>query len=206
VLNKYAAPASGTLNLSTGAQSTSTQLSSLIILTGNDAQPCPRCYTALPGVPVSGSPSSPATGVCDVGPNATLACTSTNSIGLTRDCPAGVAADQSVPGFGPSAGNLAINFSPLTTDTVTVNSATGLFCPGQLANAVGCFSGTGGNLCRTIIENGSPGGPITFGTPANTTLAAVFCIPATTDGLVNSTARLPGPGATALQGTFLVTP
>jgi hypothetical protein len=67
-----------------------------------------------------------------------------------------------------------------------------------------CFSGAGSSTCRTVIENGSPAGPITPGTLANTTLASVFCIPATSDGLVNSTVRLPGPGAVSLPGTALV--
>jgi hypothetical protein len=200
-LNTYSSPAGGFLDGATGAYETTILLDSALFLTGNLTQPCPRCYSG--GVPVSGSPSSPATGNCDVGPNAGDPCTTTNSVGLTRDCLVG-AANPPVPGFGVPAGPLAINFSPLTTDTVTVTAPTGFFCPGQVSNAIGCFSGAGSNTCRTIIENGSPAGPITPGTPADTTLAAVFCIPATGDALVNSTARLPGPGAVSLIGTAVV--
>jgi len=39
---------------------------------------------------------------------------------------------------------------------------------------------------------------------ATVTLAYVFCISATPNGLVNFAADLPGPGAVALPGTFRV--
>jgi hypothetical protein len=38
--------------------------------------------------------------------------------------------------------------------------------------------------------------------PAPVTLASVFCIPSTNNGLVDGTANLPGPGAVSLPGTF----
>jgi hypothetical protein len=193
VLNTFSSPASGTLDLSTGAQTTNVALSSAIFLTGNAVQPCPRCS-------VTGTPGSPGTGTCNRGPNLGQPCTTTNSVGLTRDCP--TAAHPADLNATP-AGVLAIDLSPLTTSTVTRTEPTGFFCPGQAANDVGCFSGTGSETCRSITENGSPSGPITPGTPANATLASVFCIPATTDPLVNGTGKFPGPGAVSLPGTFV---
>jgi hypothetical protein len=72
-LNTFASPASGTLNISTGASSTSVPLTSDVYLTGNPAQPCPKCVD----------------GVCDRGPRAGSTCTTTSSTGYTRDCPTG---------------------------------------------------------------------------------------------------------------------
>jgi hypothetical protein len=79
VLNTWTAPASGTVDLTAGTSTTNVPLQSHVVLTGNAAQPCPKCSAA-------GSPSSPGTGTCDRGPRAGLACTTTNSQGLTRDC------------------------------------------------------------------------------------------------------------------------
>jgi hypothetical protein len=45
---------------------------------------------------------------------------------------------------------------------------------------------------------------VTTNTPASGTLASVFCITATGNGLVNFAADLPGPGAVSLPGTFVV--
>ena len=70
---------------------------------------------------------------------------------------------------------------------------------GQAAAQKGCFGST---ACATITENGTPAGPMALNTPAGGTLASVFCIPATSNGLVNFAANLPGPGATTLPGTF----
>jgi hypothetical protein len=46
------------------------------------------------------------------------------------------------------------------------------------------------------------GGPITPSVPVLATLASVFCIPQTSNGLVNFAADLPGPGATSLVGSY----
>jgi hypothetical protein len=59
-------------------------------------------------------------------------------------------------------------------------------------------------LCTTITENGAPAGPLSNGVAADVTLAYVFCISATPNGLVSFAADLPGPGAVALPGTFRV--
>ncbi|MCI0686194.1 MAG: hypothetical protein L0Y54_02990, partial [Sporichthyaceae bacterium] len=211
VLNTWQAPATGTLNLATGTSSTNVPLVSDVYLTGNLAQPCPVCSG-------SGSPGSPGTGTCDRGPRAGMACTSTNSDGLTRDCltggssPAsncGPAGDQPCtcePGGsfcldGSHVGPINVNLSPLTTGTASDTDADGLFCPDQGPAQVGCFGST---ACRTITENGVPAGTITPGTPATATLASVFCIAATGNGLVDASANLPGPGAVSLPGSFLV--
>src|SRR5262249_50313168 len=83
VLNTWwSAPASGTLDLATGSSSMNIPLASDIYLTSNLAQPCPRCSA-------TGTPSQPGTGTCDRGPRAGMACTTTSSTGLTRDCPTG---------------------------------------------------------------------------------------------------------------------
>jgi hypothetical protein len=228
VLDTYSFAASGTLDLGTGTSSTSAVLSSDTYLTGNLTQPCPRCYSG--GVPVSGSPGSPATGTCDRGPRTGMACTSTNSVGLTRDCLTGGSSGLSncpngtgsspctciagSPGMdactdGSHVGPIAVNLSPLTTGTTVSTNATGKFCPGQggTPGTPGCFGTSGpptNKLCTTITENGTPAGPLTVGTPASVTLAYVFCIPPTSNGTVNFAADLPGPGAVSLPGNYLV--
>jgi hypothetical protein len=102
---------------------------------------------------------------------------------------------------GSHVGPINVDLSPLTTGTASDTDAGGLFCPGQGAAQVGCF---GSPDCRTISENGTPAGPITTGVPASATLASVFCIAATGNGLVDASANLPGPGAVSLPGTFVV--
>ena len=83
-----------------------------------------------------------------------------------------------------------------------MTNGTGNFCPGQTntgGHMFGCF---GSAACRTITENGVASGAISTGTPASATLAAVFCIGATGNGLVDASADLPGPGAVSLPGSF----
>jgi hypothetical protein len=199
VLNTWSAAASGTLDLSSGASSTNVPLNSDVYLTGNLTQPCPKCSA-------TGTPSSPGTGTCDRGPRATMACTTTSSTGVTRDCPTGGsdATHPCTPGGGACidgshVGVIAVNLSPLTTGTASKTDPGGLFCPSQ--TTAGCFAS---GSCRTITENGKAAGPVTTGTPATATLASVFCISATGNGTVDASANLPGPGAVSLPGTFLV--
>jgi hypothetical protein len=208
VLNSYQAPAAGTLDLSDGTASTSAVLTSDIYLTSNVAQACPVCRSG--GVPVSGSPSAPVAGICDRGPRTGMGCTSTNSVGLTRDCPSGGAdaTHPCTPGGGTCidgahVGPITVNLSPLTTATTVSTTTDGNFCPGQGASPgnPGCF---GASTCRTITENGSPAGALANGVGADVTLAYVFCIGKTNNGLVDGAADLPGPGAVALPGTFKV--
>jgi hypothetical protein len=200
VLNSWASPASGSVDLSTGASMTNVPLASDIYLTGNLAQPCPKCSA-------TGTPSSPGTGTCDRGPRAGLACTTTSSTGMTRDCPTGGAnppTQPCTPGGGACidgshVGVISVNLSPLTTGSASDTDPAGIFCPGQPATQPGCF---GAPTCRTITENGAPAGPVSSGTPTSVTLASVFCIAATSNGLVNASADLPGPGAISLPGLF----
>jgi hypothetical protein len=199
VHNTFAAPASGTFDKTTGAATLNVSLSSDIYLTGNLAQPCPKCSA-------SGTPASPGSGTCDRGPRATMACKSTSSFGVTRDCPSGGAdgGHPCTPGGGACldgshVGVIAVNLSPLTTGMATSTDAGGLFCPSQ--THTGCF---GSGTCRTIIENGTPAGAVTPGVAAPATLASTFCIAATGNGLVDASADLPGPGAVSLPGQFLL--
>ena len=63
----------------------------------------------------------------------------------------------------------------------------------------GAFTAT--NVARTIVEIGSPAGPLTTGGPPKpATLVSIFCIPLTFSSLVDTAADLPGPGAVAIQG------
>src|SRR5262249_5562432 len=190
VLNTWSAAASGTLDLAGGTSSTNVALSSDVYLTGNLAQPCPRCSA-------TGTPSSPGTGTCDRGPRATMACTTTSSTGVTRDCPTGGtdATHPCTPGGGTCidgshVGVIPINLSPLTTSAASATNATGLFCPSQ--PHAGCF---GSPACRTITENGVAAGAVPPGTPAGATLAPVFCIAAPGNGRRDAPADPPGPGA-----------
>src|SRR5262249_42200531 len=132
-----------------------------------------------------------------------LACTSTNSQGLTRDCQSG-GVDGTHPCTpnngcidGTSAGTIAVDLTPLTTGSPNKTNAMGLFCPMQASN--GCFGNT---TCVNITENGMAAGAISAGVPKNATLASVFCIPATASLAINGSARLPGPGAISLPGTY----
>ncbi|TMB08652.1 MAG: hypothetical protein E6J71_28795 [Deltaproteobacteria bacterium] len=69
----------------------------------------------------------------------------------------------------------------------------------------GAFTSSG--VARTIVETGSPSGPLTIGGPgAPSTLVSIFCIPLTFSSLVDSAADLPGPGAVAITGTAQALP
>src|SRR4029077_20350458 len=139
---------------STGALSTPVPLNSDTYLTGNLAQPCPKCSA-------TGSQSSPGTGTCDRGPRAGLTCVTTSSTGYTRDCLTGGTdgTHPCTPGGGACidgshVGVIKVNQSPRTTGTASKTDPNGNFCPGQ-SNAnghqFGCF---GSSACRTITENG----------------------------------------------------
>ncbi len=69
----------------------------------------------------------------------------------------------------------------------------------QQRNA-GAF-GPGGGAAHTITETGTPGGDLRVAGAHASTLVSVFCIPPTFNGTVDSSGDLPGPGATALQGS-----
>jgi hypothetical protein len=193
VSNVFSAAASGTLDLSTGDSATIAQLLSSTFVTGNVGEPCARCRDGGgTGAILNGSPASPKTGNCDRTAGHP-ACTTTNSVGLSRDCPAA----------GIAVGTINVNLSPLTTAVTTHTDPAGNFCPNQgtaTPGTSGCF---GLPTCVSITEKGSPAGPITPNVAANATLAYVFCIPPT-GGIVDAAADLPGPGALALPGMFVV--
>jgi hypothetical protein len=70
-------------------------------------------------------------------------------------------------------------------------------------------SGAFGNgAARTITETGSPAGPISTddASPSDATLASVFCIPPTFNGVIDGVGDLPGPGAASLQGEVQLLP
>ena len=86
-----------------------------------------------------------------------------------------------------------MDLSPLTTGTTTLTDPAGLFCPDQAnPGAFGRFSP------RTITETGVPLGGLA--SPFATTVAGVFCIPATGSPLVNALADPPGPAAVSVSG------
>jgi hypothetical protein len=89
------------------------------------------------------------------------------------------------------------------TGTSSDTDPGGIFCPevGQGAAQAGCFGST---ACRTINESGAVAGTLLRNVPAPATLASVFCIPSTNNGLVDGSANLPGPGAVSLPVTFEV--
>jgi hypothetical protein len=203
VINTFASPAGGTVNLTSGAADLTVVLNSAVFLSGNTTNPCPQCSA-------TGTPSSPGTGTCNRGPRAGLTCVSTNSTGLTRDCPPGAPSESA---FGTIGITLGTGPAPLTTATSTKTQASGNFCTGQgnpPANGIsgfsGCFGNTGtgggGGQCRTISETGVAAGALSIGVPKNVTLASVFCVPATSNISVNIVGDLPGPGATTLTGVF----
>jgi hypothetical protein len=218
VANTFASAASGTLDMSTGVSSTNVALNSNVVVTGNATQPCPVCRSgSVSGPACAGTPASPCTGMCEGSGNQGSACTSTNSHGLSRDCPqpagstcykgsnngGACTSNSQCPGgvCGIFVGTLSVNLSPLTTGTAQASNASGMFCPSQ--SSAGCF---GSGSCELIRESGAPAGPMTVGAPATTTIASTFCIPASGNLLIDGAAALPGPGAISLPGTATLVP
>jgi hypothetical protein len=173
VTNTFSAPASGTLDTSTGAATLNFQLNSATVLTGNASQPCPRCSVAVGGAACVGSVASPCTGVCDGSPNQGDTCTTTNPDGLTNGCPAPDVnattsrcyrgANNNMTCAGPAScpggscalfiGDIPISLNPLTTGTASLSSAAGTFCPGQGAGQAGAFNTA---ICRLGTNSGAP--------------------------------------------------
>jgi hypothetical protein len=206
VLNTFSAPASGTLDATTGTFTGSFPLTSTVFLTANATAPCPRCVGGVPLEPDSGTCEAGWTSAVGPSDNAGDPCTPTDAAGNTYDCAPPAA--SMLPAF-------PVDLTPITTGTATRTAAGGAFCPGQTTGgAFGC-AGTGapnpvcpgGNappVPDTIEEVGSPAGTVGSGT-SDVTLASVFCIPSVSGGLgflINAAANLPGPGATSLPGTF----
>jgi hypothetical protein len=230
VLNQFSAPVTATLDVAAGTTNDlDIRLNSITYLTANNAQPCPRCQVS-PGVPANGTPTAPATGTCDRGARAGLACTSTNPQGLTRDCgPGGTSANPVRNCTAPCVnandtcacadgslfiGPLPINLAPLTTGA---NARQANVQVGALPNAgfatgqtvAGCFrSASGyGSTCRRIELNGiAAGSLLPAGTSKLIGFASIFTVPATGNGLVDFAANLPGPGATTVVGNGSLVP
>jgi hypothetical protein len=197
IYNTFTAPVTGTINLGTGVASLSMALSSATRVTGNPTRPCPVCVDGS-NVAVNGSPSSPASGTCDRGPNAGQACTSRNSQGLTYDCQTD----------GTNAGAVAVNLTPLVTGALVQTAQNRIFCPNlvppQDGDDLGCFNS--GLQCRRIEVNGTPAGAMPINTATPIRLASIFCVPQTTNATVNFSADLPGPGATVVVGNMTPRP
>jgi hypothetical protein len=173
VTNTFSAPASGTLNTTSGAMTLNFQLNSRTALTGNPTQPCPRCSVSVGGAACVGSSASPCTGVCDGSPNQGAACTTKNPNGLTNACPApnvSTTTSRCYRGANNNAvcttgadcpggqcalfiGDIPISLNPLTTGIASLSSAAGTFCPGQTAAQRGAFKS---DICRLGTNSGAP--------------------------------------------------
>lgn len=177
VLNVIADGVTGTADIAAGSGSVTLPLKSWVYLTGvesdfSDGNACPICDN----------------GVCNAGEREGLPCTTNSNLLTTLDCP---------PPDHLFLAPLDVTLGPLTTDVVNTQSdGNGIFCPSQPNG--GAF---GVDTVRRIIENGSPASGGFDPTPKATTLASVFCIPATNNLLIDSSANLPGPGAIGLNGT-----
>jgi hypothetical protein len=142
---------------------------------------------------LTSQPASPCpqcvAGVCTAGQRAGLPCSGgIGSRNTTVECP---------PRDAQYQGRLAVSLSPLTTAATRRTGPAGNFCPGQ--TTPGAFGGPAG----AIREVGSPllsQIPNVFAT----TVAGVFCIPGTGNGLIDGLADLPGPGAVSVPGTAAV--
>jgi hypothetical protein len=187
VLNTFLADGGGSINKVTGVANMSFPLASNVFVTGNDTFPCPQCVSNH----------------CVGGTKDTQACTPVGSQLTSLDCPPA----------GPYLPQFAVTLDPLSTGTVSKSAATpgslGMFCPLQdvtdspttTPGAFGTSASDSNNVATNISQTGVPAGDITDMAPHASTLASVFCIPATGNGLIDGSAFLPGPGAVSLPGT-----
>jgi hypothetical protein len=196
VVNTIGTDAGGSLTATTGAAQVTLPLRShTFIRPSNDLTPCPTCVS----------------GACVGGQRDTLACTTTSPGAMTTiDCPPIATGGSYLPEF-------QVNLEKLTTGTSSKSNADGLFCPAQ--KTFSAFGTQNQNIGRvpgdpnnpplkivTISETGSPGGDLTDNMPHTSTLAAVFCIPETGNGLIDGAADLAGPGAVSLPGSVQILP
>src|SRR5262245_2456353 len=182
VLNAVQTTASGTATTATGASSISLPLSSRVYISGNTASPCPKCLSGScdPTWKTNTATTSPDTGA---------ACTAVGTKMTSNAC------RPSLPGFQAP---LPVSLNPLTTGTVSMTSATGMFCPQNNAGAFGQAT------AQCITETGQAAGNLGDRLPHNAHLVSVFCIPATGNAAVDGVADLPGPGAFSLNGNSQV--
>jgi len=176
VRNTFASPATGSITEPGGVFSGGVPLTSTVTVTGNGPNPCPNCVASLCSADSA---------------NSGAACTAVNGAGDSHEClPSGV-------GLAP----FGVNLTPIGTGTQTDTGPT--FCAGQDATAPGLNGCFGDPTCDYIEERGSAAAGIAIGGgTVSGTLASVFCIPATGNGLIDGAADLPGPGATSLPGTL----
>ncbi|HWP65419.1 MAG TPA: hypothetical protein VNO26_05850 [Candidatus Limnocylindria bacterium] len=210
VHNTFSAPASGTVDVTTGEMNGSFPLTSAVYLTANSSAPCPRCVGGTPGVGGSGTCQPGWTSGVGPSPTEGNPCTPTDVAGDTYDCQ---------PPAGALLPSFPVDLTPITTGAASLSDGDGLFCPSQAnAGAFGCLgSGSPNSICPGgnvppvpdyIEEIGSPAGLLTPG-PHAVTLASTFCIPSVGGSLgflINGAANLPGPGATSLPGTLELLP
>jgi hypothetical protein len=188
-LNRVPAAGSigGLIDPATGEVAMTFALDTEIYITGNATQACPGC--------VGGTLGACGSGTCQGGPNAGLACTPEASgpgaINPTsHDCPPD---GQYMGRFLTYAYGLL-----LTTDTQEDDSGgTGLFCPGQ--HGGGAFSLPD---ARALSVQGSPPGNLLDELPHPGIFSSIFCVPKTGNVLIDGTADLPGPGASAIAGSL----
>ncbi len=172
----FSAPAAGSVNSCTGAATFNLPLSANITLTANATEPCPLCVA----------------GVCDAqASNAGAGCTDLGG-GLNYEClPLGLP----LPPF-------AISTPASGTGTSVNSNAGGIFCPGQTVANKGCF---GDATCDYMEATGAPAGPLSPG-PHSIITGSVFCIPSTGNGLIDTGAGFPGPGANSTPATIQLLP
>ena len=118
--------------------------------------------------------------ICQTGANSGMPCTSATAI---ADCGAGVSCRLG------SANNYC-----------SAGANIGLGCASNTDCGTGGVCTRAGLLAQLIRLDGTPTGPLSCGMPKSVRLASAFCVPLTDSSIVNSSANLPGPGATTLVG------
>ena len=190
VVNSLGIDASGSVVATSGSARINLPLRSHTFLTGDPNEPCPTCKSD---------------GKCSAGSRIGLTCSQTDlgTVRTTIECPP----SATMPALGQYLPEFNVSLAPLSTGTTSKTSAAGLFCtPQKTFSAFGAeaagFRGTDLLKVVEIRQTGVPAGDLTDGLVKPVTLGAVFCIPATGDGLIDGAADLPGPGAISLPGTF----
>jgi hypothetical protein len=174
IVNAIAQDVTGSADLTSGGSTANAALRAQIYLTGDATSPCPQCVS----------------GVCTAGARQGLACSGgIGSKNTSVECP---------PDPLKFVGTLTPTLA-LSTGTSSLTDPAGNLCADQFD------PGAFGRLSpRTVSETGSP---LLSGGISNlfaTTLAGVFCVPASGSSLVNTLADLPGPAAVSVPGMISV--
>ncbi len=213
VLSAVKSGVTGAADKSAGTATVTLPLKSWVYLTGLEDDynpdaggfPCPQCKA----------------GKCSAGSRKGQDCLTTSTLLVTLDCP---------PADHLFLAPLDVTLGPLTTAPVNKMAADlgacgttgctgglthccanngaascatdpdcqGIFCQGPPVQPQG---GAFGQVAvRKIIETGSPAAGGLDATEKGATLASVFCIPPTNNGIIDGAANLPGPGAIGLGG------